>query len=413
MITSGSGLERFVHCRASNVLQRTFDERDNTDASRGREVHAHLARIGEGMDEAASLEMVDERFRDAAAEIDLEDLRDVFGLSPEMTLAYNPETDTARVLGSGLERQYEEAGLVDDVEIPVTMDVVGLDRVDGPTRGVIYEFKTGWARIAPTHKNWQMKGGALALARAFDLDEVVAVLVYLREGKPVFRDRAVFSAADIASIASEARVRWLVAKNDRLRFEDKGTVPDAIRGSWCKYCPSFFSCPGQIGLVKEIIDPAGPLTVRGLTHEDLADAFNRMEELEPAWKQLKKSIYAAAHERPFKFKTLDDGTQMWLGVQEVEGNEKLDAKITREVVAELLEDPGAADEICAFTVAKDRIHKAVMKRVKKGQGAPTERRIYEAIKNRRGSHTPRRHEVTVYKLKPEQLGHQLTSKTGT
>ncbi len=412
MITSGSGLERFFYCRASNVLQRTYDERDNSDTSRGREIHGHLHRVGEGMDPIASLDEVEERHRDAAAEIDLEDLKDVLGLSPEMTIAYNPQTDTARVLGSGLERQYEEAGLEPD-EIPVTMDVIGLDRADGPTRGVVVDFKTGWGRIAPTHKNWQMKGGALALARAFDLDEVVAQLIYLREGKSVKRDRALFSAADLAAIAGEAKLRWMLAQRDRALYEDKGITPDATRGSWCKYCASFFVCPGQINLIREIVDPAGPLTVRGpLTHDELADVYNRMEELEPAWKHLRKSIYAAAHERPVKVKTLEDGTQLWLGLTEVEGNEKIDAKIAREVVAELLDDPKAADEISAYTISKDRIHKAVMKRVQRGQGAPTERRIYEAIKHRRGSHTPIRHEVGIYKIKPEQLGHQLT-KTGT
>lgn len=412
MITSGSGLERFMYCRASNVLQRTFDERDNTDATRGREIHGYLQRLGEGMTVEASLEAVDERYRDAAAEVDLEDLKDVLGLSPEMTIAYNPVTDTARVLGSGLDRQYEEAGLEED-EIPVTMDVIGLDRKDGPVRGVVVDYKTGWGRIAPTHKNWQMKGGALALARAFDLDEVVAQLIYLREGKAARRDRAVFSAADLAAIAGEARMRHALAMSDRALYVQSNITPDAVRGSWCKYCPSFFSCPGQIGLMKAMFAPGGELAENPgpLGPDQIADAYRRMEELKPAWGHLKKSILAAARERPVLIQTLDNGTQLWLGLTEVVGNEKLDADITRQVVRELLDDQ-AADEVCAFTVSKDRIATAAKKRVPKGKGASKEREIYAEIKRRRGSHRPVKHEVDVYSIKPEQLGHQL-AKTGS
>src|SRR5690606_21027631 len=117
-----------------------------------------------------------------------------------VTLVYSPATDTARVLGQGMERDYSTVG---EDEIPMTIDLAGVDLDAG--RGVIRDWKSGWAKLSPTRRNGQMIFNSLALARAYDLDEVDAALVYLREGVPVRRDFHVFEAADFVIAAGEVR----------------------------------------------------------------------------------------------------------------------------------------------------------------------------------------------------------------
>lgn len=400
MLTSGSGLERHINCRMSNVLPRAFDTEGTDDTTRGKEAHSHLQRVGEGMEEQESLDMVEERFRDACAGIDLVDLDDVLGLTAELTLAYKPMDDTARVLGVALDREYEAAGLQDD-EVPVTMDVVGLDKPVAPTRGSVIDWKTGWAQLARAGRNWQMRGGALALSRAFDLDDVDAQLIYLREGVPARRDRAVFTAADLAGFAAEARARWVLSLEDRARRERTGALPDATQGSWCRYCPSFHACPPKVALIRSLVSgEIDDLTrIAPVSPEGLADAYRKLQDLKAPLKLLERSIYAAARERPVLLERTADGTEVWLGTTLVQSPERIDAVKARIVVSEML-GVDAVDEVSTFSVTKKRLDEAIRKRVPKGAGADKMRAVLAELRKRGGAHRPTKHEVDVYRLKP-------------
>jgi hypothetical protein len=403
MLTSGSGLERHIHCRMSNVLERAFDADGSEHATRGVEAHAHLQRVGGGMEEQESLDMVDEHHRDACAGIDLDELRDVLGLTAELTLAYRPMEDTARVLGVGLEREYEAAGIEPD-EIPVTMDVVGLDG-NPPTRGSVYDFKTGWAKLAMAGRNWQMRGGALALSRAFDVDVVDAQLIYLREGVPARRDRAVFTAADLAGFAAESRARWILALEDRARRERTGDLPDATQGSWCRFCPSYHACPPKIGLVRSLVIDAEShalIPAGAMRADEIADAFKRLQDLKAPLKLLERALYAAARERPVLLERQADGTEIWLGTKLVESPERIDAVKAREVVREMLDDK-AVDEVSVYEVTKGRLEAAIKTRVPKGKGAEKMRAVLGELRKRGGAHRPTKHDVVVYPIKPRQL----------
>lgn len=411
MITSGSGLERFMNCIGSSVLPRALDAEGNQYSDRGKELHAHLQRVGEGMKVDESLELVDERYRDAAAAIDTEQLRDVLGLTCEMTFAYNPVFDTARVLGVGLEREYVAAGLTED-EIPVTMDVVGLNSRENPTVGKVVDYKFGWAKLTPAERNWQMKGGALCLSRVYDLDEVGVQLIHMREKLPARRDVAVFSAADLAIAAAQARARWDEVLRARERFEQMKIEPEVTKGSWCHHCPSYHACGAQMALVRaaatrEVYEE--PNRDGPIAHNDVARVYLMLEELEEPRRRLKAAVYAAAKERPVLIRTEEDGTEVWLGVTEVEGNLKLDANKAREIVREMLgkkrndgteSDP--ADEISLYTVSQERIEAACKLRVPKGKGAEKMRAVLAELKRRGGATKPVKHDVDLYKIRPQQ-----------
>jgi hypothetical protein len=401
-IATGSGLERFMMCRASAVLHRSFDVGGSDASSRGVAVHEFLERIASGMSREESLEMVDERYRKRCESIGLEELHDVLGMSPEVSFAYDPATDSARMLGSGLGREYLAAG-VGPHEIPLTVDLCGIDlerRI-----GAVVDWKDTWGRVTRADRNWQMRGGALALSRAFDLDEVGVQLIYLRDGVPAHRDRATYTAADLAMFAAEARVRHGLALADRDTYRSEGVEPESARGAWCHYCPSYHACSAQTALIRAALNPDEFDDVRRtspIPPEAVADAWRRLRDIKRPLKMLESSLYAAAKERPVLLEIMPDGTEVWLGTTEVVGNTKLDADVARTVVREMLGDE-AADEIATFSVSQGRIETAIKARVARGYGASKMRAVLAEIGKRNGVHKPTKHEVDVYKIAPRAL----------
>lgn len=400
MIATGSGLERFVSCRASSVLPRVWAD-SSDDAARGTELHGHLERISNGTDPAESLEMVDPRHRGACEAVDLEALTEDLALSAEVALVYNPYTDTARVLGQSLDRDY--SGVADD-EVPLTMDLVGVDQVAG--RGAVRDWKSGWARLAPTRRNWQMLGGALALARAYDLDEVDAQLIYLREGVSIRRDAAVFTAADFAIAAGELRIAASRAEADRALYAAGGHV-EPTEGSWCKHCPSQWSCPAKVGLIRATMAPEGIEEGRQLpmTPQTAVMAWHAIKRAKPLLQQLETAIMALASVTPLLLETTPEGVEVWLGMTETKGNEKLDAEVAISVAAEFLLSDQAdlaalQAELADFDVTKKRLDAAIKARVPRGKGAETTRQILAEVRRRGGASRPVGEGVKVFKVLP-------------
>lgn len=403
-LITGSGLERFMKCRASAVLHRAFDEAGSQWAHRGRETHGYLQRIAEGMPAADSLELVDEEFREACRWIDTDDLRDVLGLTPELALAYCPETDTARVLGVALDREYEKAGVREN-EVPMSLDVAGLDSPESPTLGFIADYKEGYSRRTPAQLNWQLRGGALALARAFNLDEVRVQLIHLHENKPAYRDRALFTSADLAMFAFEAKVRWEQALADR----EMSRVPDCTQGSWCNFCPSYHACPAKVALIKAVVGPEAETIeqrIASMTDDELALAYKLTRAARERLKRIESALHGIGAQRPFMIERRADGVEEWFGTCRVEGNLKIDADRARAIVRELL-DEKAVDEVSKYSVTQKLIEEACRKRAGKGQGASKFRTVMDALKKAGAATKPVKHDVDIYPIRP-----QLAAKAG-
>ncbi len=211
----------------------------------------------------------------------------------------------------------------------------------------------------------------------------------------------------MCGFAAQARAQMSLVRADRAEHAQTGRLPDATAGSWCQFCPSYNECPAKTALVRAAIGGELGDSIR-LGPDNIADAFRKLREIRGPLKALERAIYAAARERPVLIETLADGTQVWLGVTEVVGVEKIDAAIARTVVKEMLDD-AAVDEVSKHEVGKGRIEAAIKLRVPKGQGAGKYRAVFEEIKKRGGVSQPRRHETDLYKLKPEQLA---PAKTG-
>ena len=119
----------------------------------------------------------------------------------ELKLAWDPTTDTGRVLPSAGPRDYSAAKAE---ELTGTADVVSVE--DGTV--YVYDFKSGRAEAdsyAP-----QMRALSLFAARAFGVDRAVAVVVKANEDG-IFDTRYEIDAMELDAIAAvqEARVKEL------------------------------------------------------------------------------------------------------------------------------------------------------------------------------------------------------------
>lgn len=405
MITTGSGAERFLQCRASSVLPRVWSA-STAGATRGQETHGHLERVSNGMAPADSLDAVDPKYRGAVEAVDLDALGGDLALAAEVALAYSPETDTARVIGQSLERDYST---VRDDEIPMTLDIVGVRHAE--SLGIVRDWKSGWQRLAPTKRNAQMFGGSLAVARAFDVDVVDAQLVYLRDGTSIRRDRHRFEPAELAVVAAEIAQAWTRALADRERFAH-GEHIEPTEGSWCSYCPSRWHCPAKIALMRAVVDPDGLEIPKGTASPVVAaEALVRIQRAKKLLKDAETAIYAAAAEEPLLLEVQPDGTEVWLGKHVAVGNEKLDPNVSIDAAAEVLlgEDraAGLADlmvELAEFKVTKQRLDAAIKSRVDRGKGAKTMDRILGLVRARGGATRPTTEKVEIYTVRKELAG---------
>ena len=383
-MTTGSGIERALECRASSVLPHVHTV-GGAHATFGTESHAHLERIAGGMSAADSLALVDDEHRLAVAGIDLDDLRGDLMLSSEVALAYNVVTDTARVLGQSLGRAYD----VTPDEIAMTLDLVGVtdDAV------IVKDFKTGWSKRTPAARNGQMRGGALAAARAFKRDAARTELVYLRDGRPAYRDRAEMAAIDLAAFAAELRAMHERIRADRVRYA-AGEHITPREGDHCKYCPAAWSCPAKTAILRQALATDDNLPV---TAADAGTLWERIGEAEKALKAAKSKLIALASHEPLLVRVDDDGTEHWLGKHATNGNEKLDAAIALEEAAAVI----APSDEAAFVreVADLDVTKAALTRAIKARGLPAGKTldtIIARVRARGGATRGTRETIGIY-----------------
>lgn len=382
---TGSGIERAVACAFSSVGPRIWCE-TNDGAEAGTEKHAYLQRISNGVDAAESLANVPEEYREEAGAIDLDALHGELSLSAEVSLAYNVTDDTARVLGTSLDRDYSS---VTDDEIPMTLDVAGV----GPDRVVTADYKTGFAKLTRAVDNWQIRGGALAMSRAFDRYQADSQLITIRRDRAPWRDRATFDAFDLARFAAELRETKQRIDRDRAAFA-RGEHVEPTEGPWCRYCPCAWSCPAKVGAIRLALGAADNLPV---TAADAGLLWERAEAGVKALKKLKSDLIAMATHEPLLLRIEDDGTAVYLGRTEKPGNEELTATIAIDEAAAVLGvEPDAAFQ---REVAGLEVTKAAIERACKARGvkvAPTMKTILARVRARGGATKTSKETVGIY-----------------
>lgn len=353
-LITASGLHRAMHCGASRLLPVVRTE--SHWAARGTAIHKYLedaARVGR--EEALSL--VPDEYRGACEVIDLDRLPvDAGAWAAEVAFAYDPNRDMGRELGRSTERDYSGR---EDGEITGTADLVGLT----PDAVVIIDVKTGFGDLPAPDRNWQLRFLALAAARTYGRHRAVVSLLWIREGEEPVAQSAVFDDLDLDAFADELRQL-------QHRTDDAPTT-----GPWCKYCPSFTSCPAQTAMIRHAVSDTGLQELselKPLSPQHAAVAWERIKAVRAVIKHVEAALYAYAKEQPFE---LPDGkvvrhtvTRQW---------EDLDGAVARQVLREMYGD-ATADDACSFSTSKAAIERALKDRVEKL--APAKREVMERIR---------------------------------
>lgn len=241
---SGSSIGRAERCPAAFALPSA--QRDSEEASRGREVHAHMERLALGVPAEESLTQVS-----GDARLICDGLtRDIIpaGGRPEVAYAYDVVTGRAReIVAEG--RDYR----VWHTEIPGRIDLVA--RSDD--RGLVVDWKsTAWAidlkAIEP-----QLDFYALCVARAHGLQEVECCVCVLSESTVAWHRRTLDWEA-LAVVARRVREAWQgvelerAARAEHERVNAAAWVPDVTVGVHCQYCPAWEQCPAKRALITAV-----------------------------------------------------------------------------------------------------------------------------------------------------------------
>ena len=379
-LTSGSAIERALHCTASMALPHADHTTIHTE--RGTVIHTFLEDVCVVGRETA-LECVPDDYREVCDALNLDGLDVQLSLAPEVAIAYDVLTDSARELGRGEGRKYDDVGLN---EIPCTLDVVGIREVPRGRRGLVIDWKTGWTTARNSRQVLQLDFGGLATARAYGCDVVEVQLVHVREDVRPWVQRRTLSGLEIDAFAAEVQQAHASAVELRKRLIDGAAVPSWKTGPWCEHCPSWQWCPAQMNLVRNLLSGDEfdqVLRTQPIPERTLAYVWDRIAEAKRTLARLTGIIRGAALAKPIKLGELPSGEVRWLGLVMGEGNDKLDGDKAYAVLADQL-GTEVADAATKRTATKKDITAAIKNAVPKGRGAKTMAAFLAELKVRGG-----------------------------
>jgi hypothetical protein len=266
----------------------------------------------------------------------------------EVGLVYDAATDTARELPKGEHRAYGE---LLPSEIPMTLDLL---HVDG-SAGYVADLKgSSFGGHAHVSEHAQLATNALAVARAFMLDEVHVYLLNMDAGT-ITPHEHVYDAAGLDGIAAQQVARLA-------RIPDSTPQP----GAHCAdlYCPALTVCPATqrtVALAVSAPDPTWATTAPTTPEHALwlRDGADVLEEMAKEWKARARAYADANNGVP-----LPDG-RVWRRTD-----------VERETI--VLDGPGGAEAEDALrragvaievkrTATKGAIEKAIAARGLKGK----------------------------------------------
>ena len=294
---SASNMERAELCAGSFALPQVYREGDSF-ASQGDAVHDFLvnARL-EGREEALAKVLDPEHHRFCAA-INLDALPQ--GGRYEIAMAWDPDTDTARVLGENIGRAYREHGLRPH-EVAGTADLAGVVR----DTGVVVDWKSGFRDLGDPRESAQLATLALMVSRIFKVSKVIVSYFYLRDDGSFRPREAVFDSFDLADTVDRLHgiLERVYAARDQARA---GRVPNVATGQHCRYCTAFDHCPAKATLALQLASPVPALAPPGgvpgvaLTPAQAGVAWERVREAEQVLDRIKGSLKEYAQRTPFR-----------------------------------------------------------------------------------------------------------------
>lgn len=290
-LPSASALDRVFHCQASEVYPHSRSTSEY--AALGTAVHDFIEQVSVvGRVDALEAIPADAPHRAFCEALPLDKLP--AGGDHEVAIAWNHETNTARLLPKGEHRDYSD---VSPLEFVGTVDYVGRNGA-----AVVGDWKTGFRLLGPARDSRQLRFGALAAARLTGIDDAKVFYAFLREDGSVAFSWATFDAFDLAEIADEMRQ---LAAQLRAIHTVKANLDAEVQphqGNWCDYCPAFNACPAKMQLARAIGNGSAlatiPERIEEMTETELATAYAAIERYDDVAERVRKAIRQRAAMQP-------------------------------------------------------------------------------------------------------------------
>lgn len=284
-----STLPRVMECPASEAFVHSPTS-GSTPSTYGQEGHAFLARVSEAGYDVALREVPDDSPVRRLCEAIPPALVPKGG-QVELAVAFDPRREKGRILGQNLRREYGKLG---KGEIPGALDWCAV-RV---SEGFILDWKLGHVSVGRAEDNWQVRGGAVALAYAhgFALRRVHVGLVYPREDGQAFASQATFDSMRLAADAERFRVMLRTVGSYR-RLHAKLEPLPTHQGPWCTYCPAYDACPAKHALLGELrsgVNMADPIS-----NDEAGALWVRLEQMGEALAHVKAKLEERARRSAF------------------------------------------------------------------------------------------------------------------
>ena len=306
-LPSASSAARSSRCPASVVLPKSRGTAATPEMLRGSYLHLLLeAKFSEVTDLNLRLddlakqlgdEVAVETFASVSRITSDEILRGAEFIAAEPAFAYNPTTDTARLLGTSIERSYLQHGWKPTEEIAGTADVI-LRTPRGTL--LVGDYKTGHLDNQVSY-GWrpQLLWLALMAARHYREDRVsVGICLVFDEGRVRWVQQELLDVFDLESIAEDlraAQARWLTAAI--AQAEER--APEAHAGPWCDYCACKPVCPAWGLLARQMASGACADTViADLTREQAGTLWEELKIYQAILDYTKEQLEAKAARGP-------------------------------------------------------------------------------------------------------------------
>lgn len=330
-LPSGSELERIMTCLGPAVLEQTGSTGE--PAIVGTIKHGFLEDAANLGRDAALARVDDARLRAVCAAIDLERLPvDPTKYAAEVAFAWDAVSGVGRPLGTGLTRQERDA-LVRSTEYRLTIDIVALLGEDSVYVG---DWKTGQGHVPAAKVNWQLRLGALAVARAYGRTRARVEIIRLKEDGDAYRDTAELGAFDLADIELELQARAQLIFAAREAFALSGSTPPLVLGPQCRHCPSISACPPHRDMIVALIvrpEQTVATIAAKLTPEHELEAYEQVAALRAHLEQLEGRLESYAAGNPIRLRDGRvygavqvsreslDGNKLWDLLEQTHGRE--------------------------------------------------------------------------------------------
>lgn len=395
---SGSTLDRVVRCQASAALPQIVDQDDtkpNQRRDEGIAVDKFIERVSKVGRDAALLE-VDVQYRDICADVQIAKLTAQLRMSHQVTFVYNWRDDTSRIA----EVIEGERVVVDRTcEVVFRVDVTGLAERERKVYVGDYKRVRGWLP-APEH-SYQLAGGAVAAARYFNARSAFVEYIRIRDDGSIgkFGNELDMLALDAAAEKIAATMRGAMELRERVIG---GLVPNVTEGGWCRYCPAKQHCPAKTALARHVLtDPVPvPYTIP-LTPERAREAYVLLKKAKDAIKTVESAIHAYVKFEPIFLGEDEDGSERWFGELSRPGDEKLDGRITHQIITGEY-GGAAANEVVTMEATKKAITEAI-KKYKPGDATivSEQKKIHKAITEAGGVSRPTTCTTIEYTISPD------------